>query len=117
MEQVLLEVLVSVKTRRQSVLGLTEEGLGDSISLHDLIERVAERGAQNHGWCEGDVAVAQDYYLNVPGEILATLADIHRRFRCVIATKTERWTELEAEVSLTQVPIVASIARQNEYPN
>jgi hypothetical protein len=106
-----LEVLVSVKTRRQPSFSLGDDELGDGISLIDLIKRVAVRGAQNYGWCEGDVEVAKSYYVDVPGDILATLADIHRRFRCIIATNVERWTQLEAEVSLTQVPKVASIAR------
>jgi hypothetical protein len=117
LEQVILEVLVSVKTRRQPIIGLHLEGLGDGICLRDLVSRVAERGAQNHDWHRGDVALVQSYYLISPGEIFRILADIHRRFRCIVVTNLEGWESLEAEVSLTQVPKVVSIARPCENSN
>lgn len=116
-QKVLLEVLISAKERRQPIPGFSPQEQTDTIQLREVVARVAERGARNHGWCGGNVPLCVGYYLKTPGKILAALSTIHRRFRCVVVVCPEMWGSLESEVTLTQVPTIRSIAYEQQLPN
>jgi hypothetical protein len=103
-DTLVLEVLISVKDRRKPIPGITPEGVDDSLSLRELIERVAERGHQFYGWSRGlSKETCVNYHLRKNCNIiLDALNRIQKRFRCLVFSQLESWGELEARISLTK---------------